>query len=148
MRTLSILCLVLVVGLFLAGCTTSPSDEEAPAPQPAQKVEVKTEVVEEKPLAIEPVVVPSDAELISLAICQDKKVTITLTNTQSSELLVKDVEFRLNAALDPSPNCDAETLAPGQGTVCSGLDVVPLGRQPIIQVRLKSGEQMVQKAVC
>ena len=143
-----VLLVVAIAALFLAGCTSSTSDENTAAPQPVEKIDVKKEIIEETPVVIAPPVVPSDAELLSLVVCQDKKIMLTLTNTQSSDLLVKDVEFRLNAALDPSPDCDSETLTPGQSTVCSGLDVVPLGRQPVVQVRLKNGEQMVQKALC
>ena len=152
MRKLIVGLVALVaLAVVIAGCApTAPEgvmekEEEVMEEKPEEVMEEKEEVMEEKEE-----VMMEKAELLSDLSCADEKVTAVFTNTGSEELDVADVEFWLNVVPDPSPDCDAETLAPGESTVCSGLDVVKAraGTKSIVRVVLPDGPDMFQDVRC
>ncbi len=146
---LSIVCLVVaILALVVVGCTAAK-----PAAVPEVVKTPSAPAVVELPQDSAPVnedasVARATGEVLSSLSCTGKTVKLTLTNLLEKEVAVKDVEFRVNAAVDRTPDCEADVLAPGQATLCSGLDAVPLGRQPIVQARLPSGTLVTQKVMC
>jgi hypothetical protein len=116
---------LIALAIVLAACTpaedTTTSDvvptETRTAPEP------------------EPVMMDySDVEVLSSPVCADNSVTVTVTNNGDVDWMVDDLEFRLNAAPDTSPDCDKDSISPGEDTVCSGLDVVPARSTSTVQL--------------
>jgi hypothetical protein len=91
------------------------------------------------------------AEVLSEPVCTDERTaTVIVTNNGAETWNIEALEFRLNEAIDASPECDKAALAPGEETTCSGLDQVPMkvGASSTIQLFTPDGEDHVINVRC
>ena len=79
---------------------------------------------------------------------ENRVVTVMFTNTGIEKVRILDVDFIVNGNLDQTPECDAETLAPGEGTLCSGLNALGAGKTNVVQVIMPDRVQSLKKVTC
>lgn len=145
----------LLTVLLVAGCvqtaeeTTETKETIVADVMEDQKEEVIDAEVEDAAAPITGAVVSGSTELLSDVSCDENRViTLTFTNTGSEKLTVSDIDFIVNGQLDVSPECDADALAAGESTLCSGLNALGVGKTNVVQVILPDREQGLKKVTC
>ena len=139
----------LLMALLIAGCV-----QKAPTPdntaQSTKTVIVDEPVVEEEESKITGgTVVSGSTDILSDVSCDENRVvTVMFTNTGIEKVRILDVDFIVNGNLDQTPECDAETLAPGEGTLCSGLNALGAGKTNVVQVIMPDRVQSLKKVTC
>lgn len=151
MRLLFVGLVVALAALFVLGCAPRETEKEPTVPQPTPAPQPTERPTPTTPPAPEPSggEEAAAAEVLSAGSCTDGKLRVTVTNTGESVWNVSELQFRTNAAIDDSPDCEDENIAVGDSTVCSGLDRVVLkGRTNIVQLILPDKSDYTLKITC
>jgi len=128
----TIMALVLLLALILAGCKA-----------PEEQV---NETIEE-----EEVVVQEEAELVSNLNCANGVITATITNTGEETIdLSKDIRVIVRGLVVANKiiECEKTTLKPGESTLCSKLNgVYPVVESNALVIRFGT-EQILMDVTC
>ena len=130
---------VLLIGLFLIGCSEPEEDLTPP------------EVPEDDEGAETPEADVSVDMLSELRCFDNEKIEAVITNTGESAIeLAKDVKVLLNGMIVVDPECDTLVLAAGESTACSDISGhIPVrdGTTNTVQLNL-AGERIVEYVEC
>ena len=152
-----------IIGLFavllVAGCVQSNvQTNPSVAADAVEKDDVLETVVVDEPVVEEEedssvqvtgAFVSGTTEILSDVSCDaDRVVTLTFTNTGESTVSVSEVDFIVNGQLDVSPECDADKLAAGESTLCSGLNALGAGKTNVVQAIMPDRVQALKKVTC
>ncbi len=143
--------ILVLLAILIAACVPLVETQDTPdvaAVEKAEVVEEKEEKVDTKTESPLTGAVVASTELLSDVSCAERMITLTFTNTGSERIKVSDADFIVNGQLDISPECDADTLAAGESTLCSGLDVLGVGKTSVVQVIMPDREQGLKKVSC
>ncbi|MCK4588987.1 MAG: hypothetical protein KAT77_00970 [Nanoarchaeota archaeon] len=136
----ALFALLAIALLVLVACAPKePAPEPAPAPVPEPEPAPA-------PVVIEPPVQEKTGLLVPLSSisCVGDTIIATVTNVGDEEWVIgENAKIYLNAGIDKEPGCEKTTLAPGESTVCDGIDwpiVQKAGKKNILQI-VAAGER-------
>lgn len=144
----ALFALLAVALLVLVAC----APKEAPAPEPTAPV------AQPEPAPAPVVTAPPVQEKTGLLVplssisCEGSIITATVTNVGDEDwVLGENMKIYLNAAIDKEPGCAETTLAPGESTVCDGIDwpvVLKAGKKNVLQVVAAGQRYAFEEVYC